>query len=273
MARQSARQTRVKQKYPEGAQSARMDEGKVIKLRFQPTAQNESQRFYLESLNDARLTIGTGPAGSGKSFLAMAVAVKKLLAKDVQKVVITRPIVEAGEKLGFLPGTFEEKISPYLLPLLDALDDLVGPTMAKKLLENGQIEFAPLAFMRGRTFNNCYVILDEAQNTTIEQMKLFVTRIGKYSQFVINGDASQTDLDRAKVAETGLEWISRRLRGVSSDIQVVNFTTSDVVRDEIVKTILMHLDGPDTPQPRQRKERHSFHEDRPSARGGALLGG
>jgi phosphate starvation-inducible protein PhoH and related proteins len=267
-----ARQARAKQKYPESSQGTRLVEGKAIRLRFQPTPQSESQRFYLEALENSKLTIGTGPAGSGKSFLAMSVAVKKLLAKEVQKIVITRPIVEAGEKLGFLPGTFEEKISPYLLPLLDALDDLVGPTMAKKLLENGQIEFAPLAYMRGRTFNNCFVILDEAQNTTIEQMKLFVTRIGNYSQFVVNGDASQTDLDRSKFPETGLEWISRRLRGVSSDIQVVQFTTSDIVRSEIVKTILTYLDGPDD-QPRPRKERHSFHEERTSARGGALLGG
>lgn len=244
-----------KQKYPAHSQAATLEEGRAIKLKFHPNPQNESQRFYLEALDDAKLTIGTGPAGSGKSFLSMAVAVKKLLAKDVSKIVITRPIVEAGESLGFLPGTFEEKISPYLLPLLDALNDLVGPTMAKKLLEGGQIEFAPLAYMRGRTFNNCYVILDEAQNTTPEQMKLFVTRIGEYSQFAVNGDITQSDL---RVHENGLQWVTRKLRGVSPDIQVIEFTQSDVVRSSIVKTILQHLESPDP-----KHERHERQERRP----------
>lgn len=231
----------AKQKYP---QPVNPEGNTAIRLKFRPTPKSESQRLYVESLTNAKLTIGTGPAGSGKSFLSMAVAVEKLLSNDVSKVVITRPIVEAGENLGFLPGTFEEKISPYLLPLLDALNDLVGPTMAKKLLETGKIEFAPLAYMRGRTFNNCYVILDEAQNTTIEQMKLFVTRIGEYSQFAVNGDASQTDL--RGVPENGLDWVCRKLRGRSSEINVIEFANKDVVRSEIVREILKHLDAPET---------------------------
>lgn len=239
----------AKQRYP---QPVNPEGSTAIKLKFRPNPKNDSQRFYLESLSNAKLTIGTGPAGSGKSFLSMAVAVEKLLSNEVSKVVITRPIVEAGESLGFLPGTFEEKISPYLLPLLDALNDLVGPTMAKKLLENGKIEFAPLAYMRGRTFNNCYVILDEAQNTTIEQMKLFVTRIGEYSQFTVNGDVSQSDL--RGVPENGLEWVTRKLRGCSSDINVIEFSNSDVVRSEIVKTILQYLDSPE-PQIQMEKRR------------------
>jgi len=241
-----------KQRYP---QPINPEGNSAIRLKYRPTPKNESQRHYIESLTNAKLTIGTGPAGSGKSFLSMAVAVEKLLSSDVSKVVITRPIVEAGEQLGFLPGTFEEKISPYLLPLLDALQDLVGPTMAKKLLETGKIEFAPLAYMRGRTFNNCYVILDEAQNTTIEQMKLFVTRIGEYSQFAVNGDASQSDL--RGVPENGLEWICRKLCGKSKDINVIEFQNRDVVRSEIVRTILQHLDAPD-PKTEARPKRHDF---------------
>lgn len=252
----------AKQKYP---QPINPDGEKVIRLKFRPSPRNESQRFYLESLNTAKVTFGTGSAGSGKSFLAMAVAIEKLLNKEVSRIVITRPIVEAGENLGFLPGTFEEKISPYLLPLLDAMNDLVGPTMAKKLLDNKQIEFAPLAYMRGRTFSNCYVILDEAQNTSIEQMKLFLTRAGDYSQFVVNGDPAQSDL--RGVPENGLDWAVRKLRGKSRDINVIEFGVGDVVRSEIVKTLLTHLESPDSREiPVERRRamngatRHSFSE-------------
>lgn len=248
-----------KQKYPADSKAANLHEGKSIRLRSTPQPKNETQRFYMESLENADLTIGTGPAGSGKSFLSMAVAVKKLLDGEVNRVVITRPICEAGESLGFLPGTFEEKISPYLLPLLDALQDLVGPTMAKKLLDDKKIEFAPLAYMRGRTFNNCYVILDEAQNTTIEQMKLFVTRIGNFSQFAVNGDVSQSDL--RGVPENGLEWVVRKLRGRVSSINVIEFSGEDVVRSEILKTMLRFLEAPDdrvSSLPRKSATRHEF---------------
>jgi phosphate starvation-inducible protein PhoH and related proteins len=242
----------AKQKYP---QPINPQGGKVIRLKNAPSPKNTSQGFYLESLETAKLTIGYGPAGSGKSFLAMFVAVQKLLNNEVDRVVITRPVVEAGESLGFLPGTLEDKISPYLLPLLDALNDLVGPTMAKKLLDDKRIEFAPLAFMRGRTFNYSYVLLDEAQNTTIEQMKLFVTRIGEGSQFSVNGDASQSDL--RGLSENGLEWVARRLKGVSPDINVVEFFNSDVVRSDIVRTILQHLD---TPEPRVSRRSNDHAE-------------
>lgn len=248
-----------KQKYPTDSKSAQLHEGKTIRLRSVPQPKSTSQGYYIESLQTSDVTIGTGPAGSGKSFLAMSVAVKKLLDNEVQRVVITRPIVEAGESLGFLPGTFEEKISPYLLPLLDALNDLVGPTMAKKLLDDKKIEFAPLAYMRGRTFNNCYVILDEAQNTTIEQMKLFLTRIGNYSQFAVNGDVGQSDL--RGVPENGLEWAVRKLRGKIETIQVIEFGNSDVVRSEILAKMLKFLDSPDDRHvrvPRTSASRHSF---------------
>jgi len=242
----------AKQKYPQPIN----DEGaRIIRLKFDPRPKSEAQRLYKESLEDTILTIGTGPAGSGKSFLAMAVAISKLLNGEVSRVIITRPVCEAGENLGFLPGTFEEKIHPYLLPLLDAINDLVGPTMAKKLLESDKIEFAPLAYMRGRTFNNAYVVLDEAQNTTIEQMKLFITRIGEGSQFAINGDESQSDL--RGLPENGLEWIVRRLSGVSSNINVIRFSATDCVRSAIVRELLLHLEVPDARVARRSNGYHA----------------
>lgn len=231
------------QRYP---QPINQESAKVIRLKFTPQAKTTSQSFYLESLRESPLTIGTGPAGSGKSFLAMAVGIEKLLSNEVSKIVLTRPICEAGENLGFLPGTFEEKISPYLRPLLDAMEELVGVTMAKKLLDGGKVEFAPLAYMRGRTFNNSYVILDEAQNTTVEQIKLFVTRAGNYSTFVVNGDPSQCDL--RGIPENGLEWLVRRIRGRSSMINVIEFGHSDIQRSALVSELLRHLDSPDDRQ-------------------------
>lgn len=240
-------------KYP---QPVNPEGTRVIRLKFSPQPKTLAQELYLESLREQPLTIGTGPAGSGKSFLAMTVALEKLLSNEVSKIVITRPICEAGESLGFLPGTFEEKISPYLRPLLDAMEDLIGPTMAKKLLDTGKIEFAPLAYMRGRTFNNAVVILDEAQNTTVEQMKLFVTRIGEFSYFVVNGDVSQSDL--RGVPENGLEYIVRRLRGRSEKISVIEFGHKDIQRSEIVKTILTFIDAPEERVPRSTTRRHSF---------------
>lgn len=246
----------AKQKYPQPLN----EEGhvtRVIRLKNIPHPKNMSQELYQDSLRNAILTLGTGPAGVGKSFLAMAVACEKLLNNEVSRVVITRPVCEAGENLGFLPGTLEEKISPYLLPLLDALNDLVGPTMAKKLLDDKRIEFAPLAYMRGRTFNYSYVILDEAQNTTIEQMKLFVTRIGEGSQFVINGDASQSDL--MGVAENGLEWAVRKLGGGKSrNINLIEFRNSDSVRSPIVTEILTLIDSP---EPRTSGRSNRRHEE------------
>lgn len=245
-------------KYPQPIAS----EGpKVIKLKFTPVAKTTAQGFYLESLREQPLTIGTGPAGAGKSFLAMAVALEKLLANEVSKIVLTRPVCEAGESLGFLPGTFEEKVAPYLRPLLDALEDLVGPTMAKKLLDAGKIEFAPLAYMRGRTFTNSFVILDEAQNTTVEQMKLFLTRAGEYTTLVVNGDVTQSDLRGA--VENGLEYAVRRLRGRSAMINVIEFGHSDIQRSALVKEILTHLDGPEERVTKGGQvRRHAFRDDR-----------
>ena len=235
-----------KQKYP-SAQSEH--EGQPLRLKHLVKAKNETQSNYIESLREQTLTICAGPAGSGKTYIVTLIALEKLIAGEVDKIVLTRPVVEAGEHLGFLPGTLEEKLDPYLLPLMDAIEDHVGPQMAKRLVELGKIEIAPLAFMRGRTFNNSYVILDEAQNATVEQMRMFVTRIGYGSQFAINGDVTQSDLEKPRSAgsdwENGLQWISRKLKGKDSMISYVEFQNRDVVRSEIVRRILTHIDAPE----------------------------
>jgi phosphate starvation-inducible PhoH-like protein len=236
-----------KQKYPQPvpAESA----GQAVKIKHQIKPKNYSQELYLESLREQPLTICSGPAGSGKTYLVTSVAVEKLISNEVDRVVITRPVVEAGEHLGFLPGTLEEKLDPYLLPLIDAIEDHIGPIMTKKLLESGKIEIAPLAFMRGRTFNNCFVILDEAQNATTEQMKMFVTRMGYDSVFAINGDTSQSDLQKPKGAgadwENGLQYIIRKLKGRDEKINYIEFQNRDVVRSAMVQRILNLLDAPD----------------------------
>lgn len=213
------------------------------------TPKSIAQELYLESLREQILTICSGPAGSGKTFLVTAVALEKLINQEVDKIVITRPVVEAGEHLGFLPGTLEEKLDPYLLPLMDGIEDHVGAAMAKRLVETGKIEIAPLAYMRGRTFNNAFVILDECQNATVEQVRMFVTRIGFNSIFAINGDTSQSDLRPPKGAgsdwENGLQYIVRKLRGKNEYISYIEFRNSDVVRSQIVQNILYLLDSRD----------------------------
>lgn len=236
-----------KQKYPQLVPSR--SEGQTLKIRNQIKPKNYTQELCLESLREQPLTIVSGPAGSGKTFLITLVAIEKLISGAVDKVILTRPVVEAGEHLGFLPGTLEEKLDPYLLPLIDAIEDHIGPTMTKKLIEGGQIEVAPLAFMRGRTFNNAFVILDEAQNSTVEQMKMFVTRMGYESVFAINGDVSQSDLQKPKGAgpewENGLRFISRKLKGRDEKINFIEFQNRDVVRSHMVQRILTLLDSPE----------------------------
>jgi phosphate starvation-inducible PhoH-like protein len=240
----------TKQRYPQPvpAESA----GQPVKIRHQIKAKNYTQELYLESLREQPLTIASGPAGSGKTYIVTSVAIEKLLSNEVDRIVITRPVVQAGEDLGFLPGTLEEKLDPYLLPIVDAIEDHVGPTMCKKLMETGKIEIAPLAFMRGRTFNNCFVILDEAQNATTEQMKMFVTRMGYDSIFAINGDMSQSDLEKPRNAgsdwENGLQYIIRKLKGRDEKINYIEFHNRDVVRSAMVQRILNLLDSPD-PKP------------------------
>ena len=191
------------------------------------------QKRYVDSIRRNTITFGVGPAGTGKTYLAMAMAVAALKRKEVGRIVLARPVVEAGESLGFLPGTLQEKLDPYVRPLYDALFDMTDMERGNSLIEQGVIEIAPLAFMRGRTMNDAFVILDEAQNTTPEQMKMFLTRLGFNSKFVVTGDASQKDLKGA----SGLDHARRVLAGVD-DISFIDLDRNDIVRYTLVARIV-----------------------------------
>nr|WP_274705954.1 PhoH family protein [Corynebacterium marquesiae] len=193
------------------------------------------QSEYVQAIDDNTVVFGIGPAGSGKTYLAVAKAVQALQTKQVSRIILTRPAVEAGEKLGFLPGTLNDKIDPYLRPLYDALRDMLDPEMIPKLMEAGIIEVAPLAYMRGRTLNDAFVILDEAQNTTPAQMKMFLTRLGFGSKIVVTGDVSQVDLPHGQVS--GLRIVRRILRNVD-DIHFADLGSKDVVRHQLVGRIV-----------------------------------
>ena len=195
----------------------------------------ENQRKYMSAILDADMTFGIGPAGTGKTYLAMAMAVSALRRRQVGRIILTRPAVEAGEKLGFLPGTMVEKIDPYLRPLQDALHDMLDADETARRMERGTIEVAPLAFMRGRTLNDAFIILDEAQNTTSEQMRMFLTRMGFDSKAVINGDVTQTDLPRG--VDSGL-IVAKRLLADVPGIEFVHFDEKDVVRHPLVQEII-----------------------------------
>ena len=192
------------------------------------------QKAYADAITANVITFGIGPAGTGKSYLAVALAVQALQAKQVERIILTRPAVEAGERLGFLPGTLMEKVDPYLRPLYDALFDMLGTDAMPRLMEKGAIEVAPLAFMRGRTLNRSFIILDEAQNTTPEQMKMFLTRIGFGSRAVITGDVTQIDVAGGKSGLVGLEDILGGIDGLA----FVQLTRRDVVRHKIVQDIV-----------------------------------
>ena len=200
-----------------------------------------NQSAYLAAIGSHDITFGIGPAGTGKTYLAMAMAVKALLDKQVRRIVLCRPAVEAGEKLGFLPGTMQDKVNPYLRPLYDALNDLLDMERAQLLIDRGQIEVAPLAFMRGRTLNDSFVILDEAQNTTSEQMKMFLTRLGYDSKAVITGDITQIDLPTR--GQSGLVEAMKLLSGIVG-IEFVHFSEVDVVRHPLVAAIIRAYDRP-----------------------------
>lgn len=193
------------------------------------------QSEYVQAIDDNTVVFGIGPAGSGKTYLAVAKAVQALQTKQVSRIILTRPAVEAGEKLGFLPGTLNDKIDPYLRPLYDALRDMLDPEMIPKLMEAGIIEVAPLAYMRGRTLNDAFVILDEAQNTTPAQMKMFLTRLGFGAKIVVTGDISQVDLPHGQVS--GLRIVRRILRNVE-DIHFADLGSKDVVRHQLVGRIV-----------------------------------
>ena len=203
--------------------------GKPIKTK------TAGQRKYVESVKKNDLVFAIGPAGTGKTYLAIAMAVAFLRSKRVSRIILTRPAVEAGEKLGFLPGDLQEKINPYLRPLYDALCDILGMETFQKYMENGVIEVAPLAYMRGRTLDDCFIILDEAQNTTPEQMKMLLTRFGFGSRVVVTGDITQIDLGRDK--ESGLKQVTHILKGIKG-IDFIYLTDRDVVRHRLVMEII-----------------------------------
>ena len=223
---------------------ARTAAGKLIK------AKTIGQKHYVDLIRSCMITFGTGPAGTGKTYLAMAMAIKAFKAGEVQRIILTRPAIEAGEKLGFLPGDLQQKIDPYLRPLYDALYSIMGAEAYLSNSEKGLIEVAPLAYMRGRTLDNAYIILDEAQNTTPAQMKMFLTRIGFNSKVIVTGDLTQKDLERDQ--QSGLEVAIRVLKRIE-DIGFAELTASDVVRHPLVQKIVKAYDEYEARQQRKRR--------------------
>lgn len=207
--------------------------GKPVRIK------NFGQRQYVQSVNDNDVTFGIGPAGTGKTYLAVVMAIAALKKGEVERIILTRPAVEAGESLGFLPGDLKEKVDPYLRPVYDALYQIIGAEHTTRLLDRGVIEIAPLAYMRGRTLDNAFVILDEAQNTTNQQMKMFLTRLGFGSKMIVNGDVTQIDLPRG--TRSGLKEAQLVLQGINK-IEFVNFTANDVIRHPIVAKIVQAYD-------------------------------
>ena len=228
------------------------DEAVQKSVRNVVTPRNMAQKLYLQAMQDHDITFGIGPAGTGKTFLAVAAAAAALNDKSIKRIVLCRPAVEAGERLGFLPGDIAEKINPYLRPLYDSLYDIIGFEKVEKLIERSIIEIAPLAFMRGRTLNDAFIILDEAQNTTPEQMKMFLTRLGFDSKAVVTGDVTQVDLPEGK--KSGLREAYRVLANVEG-IKFFNFTHKDVVRHPLVSKIVNAYDQLEAEKKESREER------------------
>ena len=227
-----------------GQRGGRRSDGKSLPVRpFEP--RNDRQRRYLEAIERCSLTFGIGAAGTGKTFLAVGAALRALRAGNCRRLIVTRPVVEAGEHLGFLPGDLQAKVDPYMRPVYDALRDLTDFEDLEHLEERGIIEVAPLAYMRGRTLSDAFVILDEAQNTTVQQMKMFLTRMGEGSHMVISGDPSQTDLPRGQ--RSGLGDAVARLQGFH-EVGVVEFGVRDVCRHPLVAQIIRAYEGPARPQ-------------------------
>jgi len=225
----------------------------VIKTRKKRiSARSPTQARYITALRNSELVFGTGPAGTGKTYLAVCFAVEQLISGKVDRLVLSRPAVEAGEHLGFLPGDMREKVDPYLRPIYDALYDTMPADQVVKKLEVGEIEIAPLAFMRGRTLSNAFVILDEAQNTTAVQMKMFLTRLGENSRMVVTGDLSQIDLPSG--VASGLRDAIDTLTGIEA-VSFVEFSARDVVRHALVSQIVRAYDARDTARPAKARRR------------------
>ncbi|MBQ6583761.1 MAG: PhoH family protein, partial [Alistipes sp.] len=205
-------------------------------------ARTDNQRKLVNLYDKCDLIFATGPAGTGKTYTAIALAVRALRDRQVRRVILTRPAVEAGEKLGFLPGDMKEKLDPYLQPLYDALNDMIPPLKLQKFIEDGTVQIAPLAYMRGRTLDNAFVILDEAQNTTRSQIKMFLTRMGRNAKFIVTGDVTQVDLPRK--SDSGLVRAMNTVRGING-IGFVEFDRTDIVRHELVKYIVDAFDRQD----------------------------
>jgi phosphate starvation-inducible PhoH-like protein len=241
-------------RHPEVKLSEMMDDVFVVGAGKRGVApKGVAQQQYVRAIRTHDVVFGVGPAGTGKTYLAMAAAVSSLLARKHKRIILTRPAVEAGEKLGFLPGDLAEKVNPYLRPLYDALHDMMDMERAQDLLARGTIEVAPLAFMRGRTLNGSFVILDEAQNTTVDQMKMFLTRLGYDSKAVITGDVTQVDLPDGK--RSGLSDAVRLLKDVEG-ISICRFTDVDVVRHPLVQRIIRAYDARTELKKRHESERH-----------------
>jgi phosphate starvation-inducible PhoH-like protein len=231
------------------------DEANVIKTpRMMIQARGDHQQGYLKTIRENVLNFGVGPAGTGKTYLAVACAVEALMRDEVSRILLVRPAVEAGEKLGFLPGDLSQKIDPYLRPLYDALNDMLGSEQVEKMIERNIIEVAPLAYMRGRTLSHCYIILDESQNTTREQMKMFLTRIGFGSKAVVTGDITQVDLPRG--VQSGLRHVLEVLEGIEG-IGLIHFANSDVVRHPMVQKVVDAYDKFESAEKKRKDAKHA----------------
>lgn len=236
MARHRRKQQQQQQKSKEDQQNQSQDGQRHPRTIKEILPRNEHQSEYLEAVKQNAITISAGPAGSGKTYLAVYEALRHHWAKiGMKRIVITRPAVEAGEKLGFLPGDLKDKVDPFMRPIYDALFDIIGIGLTNEKIERGYIEIAPLAFMRGRTFNNCFIILDEAQNATFEQLKMAVTRVGENCKMIITGDPNQTDLP--KHIQNGLLRLIEVVQGVDN-VSVVQFNRTDIVRSKVVTDLV-----------------------------------